>query len=353
MATIHPDLYKRPAQCALKIISGQGAGNVYPIFTNESLTIGKDENCTIYLDTLSEKISYKHARLTAKEKHYLLENLSQANPTSVDNQPIDEIKLTKGQKFQIDDIIFSLEVPVFSHRQNKSSYQKGLPKNLLKFFLIGLLIVLLMFFSIMLFRGNEPDKKPSDDSGALGEISSEGPRKAEAATEEVNQEKQISANTAEVQLNNNVVGPASTKQSNMLSSGSNMQVTASRKEMPSQNLINDNVQKDKGAVEEKFREGMFFYENNNLKNAIFAWQKALILDPQHRRADAWMARAQGELDEKIDVHYRKGLRAKKYMRNIEAASEFRTVIELSIDKQNGRYIGAIEQLKSLPGEYHQ
>ena len=99
--------------------------------------------------------------------------------------------------------------------------------------------------------------------------------------------------------------------------------------------------------QDHFRQGRFFYNTGNLEKAVDEWDQAYKLDPDNQAAKKWLLRAEQELDEQIDTHYRLGLKAKKYMRYTDACNEFKLVVKWSRDKEDERYLDALKQLEEL------
>jgi hypothetical protein len=184
----------------------------------------------------------------------------------------------------------------------------------------------------LLFKGKKPDERVSDETGKTAPVKPDDGDHSKAL------------NILPATNSRRFSGSESIDEKPVIPSGAGRPSTGNRSSDQGGMLA------DKNASEEKFRKGMFFYDNNQLKNAILSWQTALALNPDHHRAATWMERAKGELDQKINDHYRNGLKAKKYMRIKEAANEFRTVLELCLDNRDERYLGSQEQLNSLSGK---
>ena len=55
--------------------------------------LGRDETSDIHID--SPRISRAHARLSYKNKEWILEDLESSNGTFVGNKPVKEIKISK------------------------------------------------------------------------------------------------------------------------------------------------------------------------------------------------------------------------------------------------------------------
>lgn len=68
----------------LEIVSGPGVGRAYDVATDDEVTIGRDDACTIVLR--DPKVSRRHARLTVIDEFVCLEDLGSANGVRVNNQ---------------------------------------------------------------------------------------------------------------------------------------------------------------------------------------------------------------------------------------------------------------------------
>ncbi len=76
----------------------------------------------------------------------------------------------------------------------------------------------------------------------------------------------------------------------------------------------------------------------------------MTLDPKNAQAAKWLARAEGELDQLVDKHYREGLTAVKYSRHDEALDHFRFVVEHCRDHTDERCLDAARHLGQLEGK---
>lgn len=99
------------------------------------------------------------------------------------------------------------------------------------------------------------------------------------------------------------------------------------------------------------RQGLFFYNNNNLVAAMGEWEKALALDPQNAQAAKWLAKADGERDQLVDKYVREGATALKYARLGEAREAFRLAAEYCRGQSTDeRCREAARQLEQLEGK---
>ncbi len=318
MPTLDPKMYSQPAECALKIINGAGTGSVYPLFIGSSLTIGKAKSCDVFLEVLTDKVSHKHARLTAAGDSYLLENLSQSHPLIVNNHPIDKDHLLAGERFQIHDITFLLEPPEFEfprqQKGKKAGEKKSSGKKLTLRWLLSIALLLSLFWLFFLVLGEGEDEEAGTSQGA----SQIGERPLKGKEGESHREKPEESGDVKIRP---------------------------------EGWGKENTDPEKSReANGYFRQGKFFYENGNLKSAILHWRKATALVPQHEQAQTWLERTEDELDKVIERHYQDGLKALKYMRTEDAIREFEIVEKLALDKEDQRAIGARQRLQDLRKE---
>ncbi len=314
MPTLDPKMYRQPAECVLKIINGTGIGHVYPVFIGSPLIIGKGASCDVLLEVLTDNISHKHARLTARGDSYFLENLSQSHSVVVNNRAVDEKLLIEGERFQIDDITFLLEPPEFEFPKEQKKKKAGLKAGLAGFsgkkitlrrvLSLVLSLFLLLLVVIFLGKGEKEENITSEDSLPA----QQQPQKKQAPQQkETRKESEAKATPKEVRPK----------------------------------------EADRKKADEYFRKGMFFYENNDPKNAILFWRKAVALVPRHDRALTWLEKAEAELDSTIEEHYQSGLKALKYMRTDDAVKEFEIILDMALDGKDFRVTGARQQLQDL------
>ena len=76
--------------------------------------LGRDETSDIHID--SPRISRAHARLSYKNKDWILEDLESSNGTFVGNKPVKEIKISKRGKWNLNYLmiakIFDIYKPI-------------------------------------------------------------------------------------------------------------------------------------------------------------------------------------------------------------------------------------------------
>jgi pSer/pThr/pTyr-binding forkhead associated (FHA) protein len=98
---------------------------------------------------------------------------------------------------------------------------------------------------------------------------------------------------------------------------------------------------------EYYRLGLLFYDSGHLKKAIDHWDLALVFDPSNELVLKKINKAMMDLDENINKHYQNAKTHYQYLRFYEARQDFMIVAELSRDKNDVRYLDAIEKLRKL------
>jgi tetratricopeptide (TPR) repeat protein len=295
-------VYKKPAPCRVKIIKGIDKGKEFPLYLHEKYTIGRGKDCEILIDGNDKKASRKHALLSVEEQRYVLENLSETNPTIVKGKRIDRTVLKKRGRFQVGSTVLMLE----PYERKGPPAKKGLKfLRITAVFVVILAVILVFVYS----RTNQPQT----------EQSTEVPR-IDGDKEKGNGEKKN-----ETERNNRAIKPYPPK------SGEPIDISTA----------------DREKADEHFRNGRFFFDAGKLLRAIEEWDQALELDRNHRNAKKWRQKAEAALEKSIDEHYKSALRAVKYMRYQEAIHELKIVIRLSRNQEDYRYINAVKQLEEL------
>ncbi len=100
---------------------------------------------------------------------------------------------------------------------------------------------------------------------------------------------------------------------------------------------------------EATRLGQFYYNSGKLKKAVEQWREAVRLDPANVQASKPLVRAEGELDQLVDKHYRQALLALRYQRTDEARAELRQVVENSPNPDDERTKDSLKKLDELGG----
>lgn len=85
--------------------------------------IGSKEDCDLHIDSLA--ISPKHCSISLRDETLFLESLDEKNPTVVDNEKIQQIKLSNGDQIQIGKhtltFVCDPNEPMVLRHNNKSS----------------------------------------------------------------------------------------------------------------------------------------------------------------------------------------------------------------------------------------
>ena len=282
----------------LKIIEGIAKGKIYLLYGSQKYTIGRAKDCEIIIDQKDKSVSRRHAILTVGKSKVILENMSETNPTILNNKKIKKITINKGDQFQVGSTVLELEGcndgVYTSHKPSTKSIR-------IAALLILTLAVAFLIYMIKLY--------PSNFSKHYVDIKEEErPKESEILVSEHKE--------------NNTDRLSSDKVADVLTD-------------------------DKRKANEHFRKGLFFYDTGKLKKAIDEWERAIVLDQGHPHAKKWLIRAEDELDILINDHYKRALTNSKYMRYSEAINEFRIVIELSRNKNDERYVNSKKYLKEL------
>ena len=84
-----------------------------------------------------------------------------------------------------------------------------------------------------------------------------------------------------------------------------------------------------------------------MNKALDEWNKAILVYPDHPDAKTWFLKAERELENAVKVHYQNAMLHHKYMRYDEAVHEFRSVVELSRNKNSDIYMESLRYLDEL------
>src|SRR3990172_2358206 len=86
-------------------LEGPFKGETINLDDNELWLFGRDENqCNFVIDDSS--VSRKHLKIIKTDDGYLLNNLSETNPTEVNDEVIDQYVLKEGDKIKIGNSLF-------------------------------------------------------------------------------------------------------------------------------------------------------------------------------------------------------------------------------------------------------
>ena len=297
-------VYKKPAPCRLKIIRGIDKGKEFPLYLDEKYTIGRGTDCEILIDSNDKKASRRHALLSVEGQRFVLENLSETNPTIVKGKRIESTVLKKGGRFQVGSTVLMLE----PYERKGLRGKKGL-----KFLRITavFVVVLVVILVVVRQRTNHPVTQQSTETSMTA----------------MDQEKGSAEKKAKTEMNSRTPPPSA----------------------PVSDAPIELSPADREKADEHFRKGLFFFDAGKFLRAVEEWDRALALDRNHQSAKKWLQKAEGALEKSIDEHYKRALISKKYMRYHEAINEFKIVIELSRNQDDDRYINALKQLEELQG----
>ncbi len=322
-----------PGTMTLKVIQGKDEGKKYALAEGHGMIIGRMQDSDIQIDPADKLVSRHHARVTRQSDTALLEDLGSGNGTFVGDEKISQQLLQPGAVFRIGGTTFVLELHCTQEPTNVTMYldsekpvKKGGSK--IRIILLGLLLVCMLFFIFIMVSGNKDTKQAEKMSDS--EVK---PAEQAAPVKDVVPAKQISESAPAVAVS----APVKTAT-----------------DPPASEPVGDSTAKTSGSSDtqkkesqDHFRRGRFFYNTGNLEKAVDEWNLACDLDPESKTAKKWLLRAEQELDEQIDTHYRRGLKAKKYMRYTDARNEFKLVVKWSRDKEDERYLDALKQLEEL------
>src|SRR3972149_5000023 len=94
-------------------LEGPFKGETINLDENELWLFGRDENqCNFIIDDSS--VSRKHLKIIKTDDGYLLNNLSETNPSEVNDEVIDQYVLKEGDKIKIGNSLF-----LFTERENE------------------------------------------------------------------------------------------------------------------------------------------------------------------------------------------------------------------------------------------
>ena len=281
------------------------------------LTIGRDATCGLPLDPADVSVSRRHASLTVDGETITVADLGSTNGVFVNAVKVKQAVLAPGDAVRLGQTVLLLEsaapsAPLQSttgdappKRPGRSRSRHNPPKARL-FLTAAALAALLLVVGLVLF--SRPDTPAPVSHGPEQETKA-------AATEAGPQKPAAQA-----------VAPQPSDQ-------------------PAASA--EAVEKAKDLT----RQGLFFYNNNNIAAAIGEWEKALALDPQNTQAAKWLARAAGERDQLLDKYSREGVTALKYARFGEAKDAFRLVTEYCRSQSaDQRCLDAAKQLEQLEGK---
>lgn len=383
----------------LRIEQGPGAGQAVTLENSGSYVIGRHEDCDIRLPLENKAASRRHASLAVHVGGIIeLEDLGSNNGTYKGTERITKDVLGTGDRFSIGENVFVVEKkgqepqaprqkpldlnatvnihPPLTKPKKKTNWVRVLTLLLLLFFCLGILAVML--------GGKDEGGKDKAQTTAVETppaeqaTPSESPEPAEPAEPAQEQAQVLPEAVAtgqepstpqpspvepspeplpEPEPQASPEPPASPEPTPVVT----LEPSAPAPEpLPEPQAAPEVAQgQEPGAVspapadnqqasaQNLYQQGLFFYKAGNLPRAVDSWSKAFAMDPENQTVRKWLLRAEGELDEAIDKHYRQGLLARKYMRYEEARQEFTLVIQWSRDADDERVLDAKKNLGEL------
>lgn len=331
-------LIKLQPPLILRIVEGPGAGRSLYIEYTGAVVIGRHPECGFILDEENKAASRRHACLTMKQGNVLqIEDLGSNNGVFVQGEQISSTGLRTGDMFAIGQNVLVVEEAGRSvapppqseadeeatlYKQKAYSGEKAKP-NRVRLLLLALLLLFglaILYVAITNQGGNDKPVPAGPQAEQLAE-----PPTAEPAA----QEPGAGPEPAPLPAAEPPPAPA-------------IEALPSPSAAPEPEPAAATGEADK-----HFQQGMFLYKAGNLARAVQEWSAASRLDPTNDTAQRWLLRAEKELDELIDKHYRQGLLAYKYMRYDEARSEFNLVVQWSGSQEDERYRDARQKLDEL------
>jgi len=288
----------------LVILQGSDQGKRIDLEAGREYLVGRAEECDIRIDISDKTVSRKHAQLNIKDKHVVIESLNATNPVLIKGKPVTKSTLKVKGQFRIGESLFAVEKIGMPAGTAKSATDNSpFP---LRIVLIGALVIICIGLVVIVMSGSKQPDVPVTGMTRPAAPDTLPPIKT--------------------------VFPETKKNTSGLS---NLGLAVSHE--------------DRKKADQRFRQGMFFYDTGNLFRAVDEWNRAVILNPDHPDAQTWFLKAEKELEEKVKIHFQNAMIHYKYMRYDDAAHEFRLVVELSRDKNSDQYINALKSLNEIQG----
>lgn len=305
-------VYATPAARYLVVMRGPGQGRMYLILEGAT-GIGRAPDNTVVLDARDVRASRHHAVLRVEGSLVVVEDLGSANGTLLDGQPVSKAELRPGQELCVGDTVFVLSSPDApapapasgpAARVNAEPFESAPaapakpPRS--RALLYGALLVLaLVALAFALLRGGD---KPAEKAEAPAPVASDPAPAAPAA-----------------------LGPQAPPAGD------------------------DQAAKQAEQSQELARLGNFLYNSGKIKKAVEHWREAVKLDPSNTQASRMLVRAESELDQLVDKHYRQAQLALRYQRLDEARAELLQVVENSLNPGDERTMDSQKKLEELGG----
>lgn len=314
--------YNAPAASYLLVKEGPGQGRMFLLLDGET-TIGRAPENTIVLDPGDVKASRRHALIRMEAGLASVEDLGSKNGTLLDGKPVTKAPLTVGAELCVGETVFVLSQSgeeTYASEDGAPSKDASKPgRRMILYVAVAALAVGVLL--LVMFGGGKEGDDQNKKSGTTGQAlqtqttpnqtAEVQPPQAPAAI----QGKTIQSQTADGQTSQAQPGAQSQAEQSM----------------------------------ESMRMGQFYYNSGKLKKAVEQWREAVRLDPGNTQASKLLVRAEGELDQLVDKHYRQALLALRYQRTEEARAELRQVVENSPNPEDERTRDSLKKLDELGG----
>lgn len=299
-----------------------------PLLSGE-MTVGRGADNALVLDQDDQSVSRHHAVITVDGPVVMIADRGSTNGVLVNGVRVERAALKPGDEVRLGKTVLTIEAaapqPVAPPSERGGPAASGAKKRALSrtILYLAVLAVLVILVGVMVFSGpDKPAPPPHTQATARPASPSDAPAVPPPAAPTALPVKDEPA-TAPAKSGQGAPLPADTP---------NVSPEAAEKS------------------QDHARQGLFFYNSGRIGPAIAEWEKAVTLDPKNAQAAKWLARAEGELDQLVDKHYREGLTAVKYSRHDEALDHFRFVVEHCRDHTDERCLDAARHLGQLEGK---
>ncbi|QLA14666.1 FHA domain-containing protein [Desulfolutivibrio sulfoxidireducens] len=330
-----------------------GKTRIVPLLTGE-MTIGRGPDNALVLDQADHSASRHHAAITVDGPVVVVTDRGSTNGVLVNGERVERAAITSGDEVQMGKTVLWIEAAAAPSASASPPGQCVPPPGVAKkprssrvVLYLAALAVLLLFLGLALFSGDdEPQPQPASEATApaaapAGEVP---PSDAGAPQAVPDATSSATAPAGEPGKAAPVVPDSAVK-----AGGAAAPESAAPPAPPPADTSAVSAEAAEKSLDHA-RQGMFFYNSGKIGLAVAEWEKAVTLDPKNGQAAKWLARAEGELDQLVDKHYREGLAAEKYSRRDEALNHFRFVAEHCRDRADERCLDAARHLGQLEGK---
>lgn len=297
-----------------------------PLLSGE-MSVGRGTDNALVLDQDDQSVSRHHAVITVDGPVVMIADRGSTNGVLVNGVRVERAALKPGDKVRLGKTALTIEAaapqPAASPPERgglavSGAKKRGSSRAILYLAILGVLLILI---GVMVFSGPDKTAPPQNNQAtARPAVPSDAPATPAAPT-------------VPTVRNGSEVPPSQSGK-----------VPPPPADTPS--VSPEAAEKS----QDHARQGLFFYNSGRIGVAIAEWEKAVNLDPKNVQAAKWLARAEGELDQLVDKHYREGLTAVKYSRHDEALDHFRFVVEHCRDQADERCLDAAKHLGQLEGK---